>query len=400
MSDAWPRVPLGECFDKNEDWIVLDPTAEYREVTVRLWGKGVVLRGVTTGAEVAADRRVRVRAGQFILSRIDARNGASGVVPPSLDRAIVSGDFPAFEVRRDRLLPEFLGWLAKTQTFVDMCLAASEGTTNRVRLKEDRFLASAIPLPPLAEQRRIVARLDALAAKIEEAKGLRTDSDERAARLLSVILNGLERSLRADASLVRLGALVTQHDSGWSPQCGDTPALSDGWGVLKTTCVQWYGFQWHENKALPEVLEPRPEITVRKGDVLITRAGPVNRVGIACAVPDDQPTLMLSDKIVRLRLQSTASPEYVALCLRFPSVQEQFRHSKTGLAESQVNIPREKLLALEVPLPNLEKQTEAVAFVKGTVAKLEGLSRESQAGEVRVRALLPSLLDRAFAGAL
>lgn len=45
-------------------------------------------------------------------------------------------------------------WLTKTRDFVDLCLRASEGTTNRVRLKEDRFLALEIPLPPLAGQRR------------------------------------------------------------------------------------------------------------------------------------------------------------------------------------------------------------------------------------------------------
>ena len=71
------------------------------------------------------------------------------------------------------MLPVFLAWMSKTATFVDLCRAASEGTTNRVRLKEEKFLAMTIPLPPLPEQRRIVAKIDELTAKIEEARGLR-----------------------------------------------------------------------------------------------------------------------------------------------------------------------------------------------------------------------------------
>src|SRR5262249_47432000 len=120
--------------------------------------------------------RIRVHAGQFIISRIDARNGASGVIPPDLEGAVVSSDFPTFTINALKLEPKFLDWLSKTRDFVGLCKAASEGTTNRVRLKEDRFPATDIPLPPLAEQRRLVARIDAVAAKVAEAKRLREEA--------------------------------------------------------------------------------------------------------------------------------------------------------------------------------------------------------------------------------
>ena len=94
-------------------------------------------------------------------------------MPPDLDGAVVSGDFPVFDINLDRLEPKYLEWKSKTGEFVDLCRAASEGTTNRVRLKEDKFLRLSISLPPLPEQRRIVAKIEALAAKIEEAQELR-----------------------------------------------------------------------------------------------------------------------------------------------------------------------------------------------------------------------------------
>jgi len=120
-----------------------------------------------------------IRSQQFILSRIDARNGAFGIVSDFLDGAVVSNDFPTFHVDAQRLLPDYLGWLSRTHGFVDLCRAASEGTTNRVRLKEDRFLSTTIQLPPLDEQQRIVAWVDELAAKIEEARGLRHDATKQ-----------------------------------------------------------------------------------------------------------------------------------------------------------------------------------------------------------------------------
>src|SRR5438094_6665537 len=93
MSNSWPQVPLGEVLTKSEDWTDINPTDTYREITVRLWGKGVTLRREASGAEIASPRRLVAKAGQFILSRIDARNGALGLVPDSLDGAVVSNDW-------------------------------------------------------------------------------------------------------------------------------------------------------------------------------------------------------------------------------------------------------------------------------------------------------------------
>ena len=176
MSAAWPNVRLGNVLKRSEDSIRLDPTATYREITVRINGKGVVERRQVQGAQVAANRRYTARAGQFIISRIDARHGASGIIPPALDGAIVTHDFPVFDIREESLCPKFLEWLSKTASFVELCRRASEGTTNRVRLSEERLKLLEIPLPPLGEQRRIVGRIEELSKQIVEAQDMRSAS--------------------------------------------------------------------------------------------------------------------------------------------------------------------------------------------------------------------------------
>jgi type I restriction enzyme S subunit len=184
MMNAWPLVSLGNILIKSNAWIDLKPDETYKEVTVRLWGKGVTLRREVNGTGIAAERRIAVKKNQFILSRIDARNGAFGLIPDSLDGGVVSTDFPVFTVNDSLILPAYLDWMSKTADFVDLCKSASEGTTNRVRLKEDRFLVMQVALPSLDEQRRLVARIEALAAKIEEARGLRRLAVEEAEALL------------------------------------------------------------------------------------------------------------------------------------------------------------------------------------------------------------------------
>jgi type I restriction enzyme S subunit len=134
MSNVQPAVKLYDLLKRSRETISPSIDAEYREITVRLWGKGVIERGRAVGADLAG-RRFVARAGQFITSRIDARNGAMGIVPDALDGALVTNDFPLFEVNTQHLDPSFLKWLCRTAPFIELCQRASEGTTNRVRLK-------------------------------------------------------------------------------------------------------------------------------------------------------------------------------------------------------------------------------------------------------------------------
>ncbi|MCF6159246.1 MAG: restriction endonuclease subunit S [wastewater metagenome] len=195
MSKVWPMVPLGDILTKSNEWIDINPEKQYRQVTVRLWGKGVVLRGVVSGVEIASSKRLVVKPQQFILSRIDARNGAFGLIPDSLDGAVVSSDFPVFTINTLRILPKFLDWMSKTHFFVDLCKAASEGTTNRVRLKEERFLTTKISLPSLSEQYRIIVRIEELTSKIEKAKTInRLIENELRHTLLSIFSKLIDKA--------------------------------------------------------------------------------------------------------------------------------------------------------------------------------------------------------------
>ena len=125
MMAGWSTCRLGDVLEKSESWVSIDPDTEYREVTVRLWGKGVLLRGSKLGSEIGSSRRLRVESGQFIVSRIDARHGAFGLIPEDLNGAVVTNDFPVFTPKPDRLASDYLGWLSKTHVFVDACKKAS-----------------------------------------------------------------------------------------------------------------------------------------------------------------------------------------------------------------------------------------------------------------------------------
>ena len=396
----WERVPLGEVLTRSRETVAVDPQQTYKQVTVRMKHKGVVLREEKSGATIGTTRQFLARPGQFIISSIDARNGANGLIPESLDGAIVTNDFWLFDVDHTRLEQDWLDLYSSTPDFVEACIAASEGTTNRVRLKEDRFLSLEIPLPPLPEQQRIVARVKGLLDKVEEARRLR----EAQALHISLYNDASFAQLlepQADWNQTTVDEVIESVDAGWSPQCESQPAKADEWGILRTTAVQWREFRSHENKRLPLGLSGRPELAVLQGDVLVTRAGPRKRVGVVCIVPESALQLMISDKLIRLRPKvDLILPDFLALSLSSPYSQEYLVQRKTGLADAQVNISQKILLNTPLAFPDLARQRNILEVWQQRQQREGELASTLQKSSDELQALPSAILAQAFAGAL
>ncbi len=174
MKAPWPIVPLGQAIRHRKEFITIDDLAEYKRCRVQLHAKGIVLRDIVTGAAIRTKKQQVCRAGEFLVAEIDAKVGGFGIVPDDLDGAIVSSHYFLYEIDEQQLERHFLDYYVRTRSFRDQVEA--QGSTNYAAIRPQHVLEYTIPLPPLAEQQRIVALLDALAARIEEAKGLRAQA--------------------------------------------------------------------------------------------------------------------------------------------------------------------------------------------------------------------------------
>lgn len=133
----------------------------YKQITVQLYGKGAVLRKETKGSEIASKSQFIARTGNLIVSRIDARNGALAIVSPELDGAVVSSDFPLFEVDTGLINAEYLDYYLRFGNFSAILEQYAKGTTNRRRIDTEDVLNLTIPLPSLEEQEIIAKRIRA-----------------------------------------------------------------------------------------------------------------------------------------------------------------------------------------------------------------------------------------------
>ena len=155
-NEKYPLVKIGEFLKRNKTIINIEDNKEYKRVTIKINNGGVFLRDIKKGSEIGTKKQYLIKKGQFLLSKIDARNGAFGLATDDVDGAIITADFFAYDIDTSKIEPYFLVLLTTTKQFKNFAQSASSGTTNRQRIKEENFLNIEIPLPLLEEQREII----------------------------------------------------------------------------------------------------------------------------------------------------------------------------------------------------------------------------------------------------
>lgn len=191
MNPSWPKVPLGKVLEPAERQEVPIPGRRYRQVGVRLWGEGAYEREPIDGADTKYGQLWRTKAGDVIANKIWARNGSVAVITADLAGTFGSGQFPMFAPKRELLEPRWIHWLTRTQAFWGQCDAKSQGTSGKNRIRPERFLEIEVSLPPVAEQRRVVARIEELAMQVHNARGLRQQVAKEAAAVLGSFGNAV-----------------------------------------------------------------------------------------------------------------------------------------------------------------------------------------------------------------
>ncbi len=209
MPNPWPVVSLGELLTPVSRPEPVNAEKTYHILGAHWYAQGLYTKEVTAGTGVRANALYRVEQGDFVYNRLFAWKGSFALANKQNHGCYVSNEFPCFAVNASRLDGQFLFRYFSRSSIWDDALSESTGgtPTSRNRLKEGKFLAFKIPLPPLDEQRRIVARIEQLAAKIGEVRELREQIlSESDALCRSMIFGAPENGVRRSpmAAVVKL----------------------------------------------------------------------------------------------------------------------------------------------------------------------------------------------------
>ncbi len=416
-----PRIPsarLGDILARRNEPVdrAKHKFADLQPITIHFNGD-VSRRPVKEGRDYTMPL-MWVRPTDLVLSTIDLKNGAVGVLPHDWSNAVVTTHFAVYEPDTTRVHPLYLRYLIQTSGFKRWLWSNRSGADGRTEVKLPVFESLEVPLPDLAEQQAIVAAYEtALAgAAAKEAEAATAEAAALAAfeaalgfappaplpdRPVFVASfkdldrwshEGVLRRVTGGAAstapwpMVSLRDIIAGLEVGWSPKALDRPAYGGEWGVLKLGAVSFGSFDPSANKALRSGTSPRQACEVKTGDILISR-GNVARLVASCVLVDATPQrLMIPDLIFRVvGLRSEAvEPAFLVAALRTGFVRNQVAGRLTGTSPTMKKISTGGLLSLTFPLPPLDRQRALVAALDAGRTAAATLRRE--AAEARAAA--------------
>jgi type I restriction enzyme, S subunit len=398
MSNAIPQVSLGELLTLERRPIKVLPDQQYAEIGIYSFGRGIFHKHPRSGLEVGEKDLFLIKEGDFILQITFAWEGAVGLASQIEDGMYGSVRFPTFRVDERRCYPPYLVNYFRTHAGREQLVGISPGSAGRNRvLSMPRIPEIYAPLPPLAEQHRIVARIEELAAKIEEARGLRREAVEEAEAFFTTSITDAFRGIHVKGHLGDV--LRAKPRNGWSARCDN---LDGGIPVLTLSAVT--GFQYREDtfKRTSEPTSLDAHYWLQEGDLLITRSNTPELVGHVAIYNGKPNPCIYPDLIMKLVVNcELADRNFVHVWLQSSIAREFIRRSAKGTSPTMKKISQE--VVMSIPFPSHlspAEQRHIVAYLDSLQAKVDALRVLQSETQAELNALLPSVLDKAFKGEL
>jgi type I restriction enzyme S subunit len=405
ISWHWPReimTPIGSVLRLRKEKIDRKKIkfSELQPITIHFDGS-MDKRVVDAGREYTMDLWF-ARPGDIVVAKIDLKNGAVGIVPDDWQNAAVTGHFAIYEPDRAKLLPEFFHRVIQAKFFKANLWRNKVGAEGRKEVKLEFFERQEIPLPPLAEQKAIVARwrdaqkqIAAARARVEKRQaeietrffadlGLKSPAQVALPKAFAVWwkdflrwgvnFNQLKQS-GADITqgkFVELGSILDMVQYGTSEK-----ANTDGRGtpVLRIGNIKDRKLDLSELKHIELPKKTLESLRLRDGDIVIIRtSGSRDLVG-TCAVFHGAEDFIFASYLIRLRAAADkAAPDFISWFINSPLGREQVDAVSRQIMQNNIN--SDELRGLQIPLPPLRMQLEIMARVASGRAEI---AREREA---------------------
>ncbi|MBZ0283115.1 MAG: restriction endonuclease subunit S [Anaerolineae bacterium] len=394
------NVSLGNILKLERRRVNLDPDTLYTEIGVRSFGKGIFHKEPRTGLEVGDKDLYQVQEGDFILQITFAWEGAVGLASKQEDGMYCSTRFPTFRVNTAICEPKYLLFYFKTPDGVAQLGNISPGSAGRNRvLSVKRIPEVFVPLPPLDEQRRIIAHIEALAVRIAEARGLRQGAVAEAEALLTAtkkalfndtFFNNFPAFALGNIAEIQSGVTLGRELSG------ETITLP----YLRVANVQDGYFDLAEIKEVSIRTSEFDKWQLEIGDILLTEGGDWDKLGRGAVWQGEISNCIHQNHIFRVRVNPQIFNPYYLMALISSPYGKQYFQNASKQTTNLASINQRQLKAFQVVQPQLEDQYQIVEYLHHIQMRIITLKRLQVETTAELDALLSSVLDRAFKGEL
>ena len=406
------------------------------------------------GKDAPSRARQEVHTGNILFSTVRTYLKNIALVPPEYDAQVASTGFCVLNPSRE-IDSRLVFYYVQNDEFITRLNPIQRGTSYPA-VRDSDVLGQNIPLPPIAEQRRMVAeietqftRLDASVAALRRAQA---NLKRYRASILKAACEGslvpteaeLARSEGRDydPASVLLERILAERRSRWesqekrrgkykessAPDTSDLPDLPEGWvwanldqliylleggtavtatstassrKVLRSSAVRHGFIDLDDHRYLPEDAITSSDPYLASGDLLFTRlSGTLEYVGNCAVVGElgDQ-NIEFPDRIFRGRCTSSASPHYIQNCFS-TQILRQDLEAKAKSSAGHQRISLSDLREFRMPLPPLGEQHRIVADVERRLSVVQQAEATVEASLVRAEWLRQSILKQAFTGRL
>lgn len=288
---------------------------------------------------------------------------------------------------------------------------------HRAAIKWDDIKSQHVPVPPLEEQKAILDFLDQETARIdnliaEKQTFINLLKEKRQALISHVVTKGLDPNVKMKDSGVEWIGEVPEHwdvllhrrlintiEQGWSPQADSNPPNDNQWGVTKLSAVKSGSFYPGECKAMLDEHDPSKGLRVNEGDFLITRANTPELVGDVCIVGNlDDRKIIICDLIYKLIYDKSTNPRYMMYWFLGQPARAQIKIDARGSSMTMAKIAQSHIKSWKIPVPPIEEQGQAVAYLDQVLSKLYSISKEVEASIDYLREHRTALISAAVTG--
>lgn len=305
-------------------------------------------------------------------------------------------------------IAEFVMQRIKMQDFLNFAALLDKG--DRPRVSFSGIETFPINLPPLIEQKRIVAKLDKLISRTASARDaldhIPVLIDKQKSLLLEKAFSewiDIYYDVNRDNLLRRheilIGDLVENIVAGKNLRCEERPPSVGEKGVVKVSAVTWGKFDPLASKTLPPSFEPPEKSRIQNGDLLISRANTLELVGAVVIVDGCPENLYLSDKVLRLEMPED-DKRWLMWFLRSPNGRKEIEARASGNQVSMRNLSQKQLREIPFPWPAPNVRREIVRRIETAFAWLDRVSDKHIATSRLLPLLNASILQAAFSGEL
>ena len=336
-------IRLGDILKQNTTVTKVDCPDKETFVTLSSKGRGAKKREIKDGKTPVAFSGYRIHAGQFIYSRIDARNAAFDIVPECLEGAVVSKDFPVFDFDTNAIEPVYLLHSVLQNSFIEQIQSSSFGATNRQRIKEETMMNYSIVLPPLSKQREY-SQFVQLTIIIKKHYQQLMDSFDILVKSRFIEMFGAVDNPKVPFE--QLGNIAT-YVNGYAFKPSD-------WGTKGLPIIRIQNLSGSGDSFNYYSGTYPPAIEINKGDIMISWSA---TLGVFVW---DGPKALLNQHIFKVYFDKLeVNPTYIRVAVE-PALE---RSASKVHGSTMTHLTKKTFDSIMVPLPSIDQQNEFASFV-------------------------------------